>query len=137
VRVKVRQLTAKHGFHFALPVADRMTGFEFDGQSRGGHCTGLITVNGKHASALPGSLRDKQVRDSDQHELEVAVRLDGANAKITTTLDSQPLYEWSGPIDALAQGSNWKASTTHGVLALGTLAADWVVYEVKAKRLEE
>ena len=129
MRVKVRQLTEKHGFHFALPVADRMTGFEFDGQSRGGHCTGLITVNGKHASALPGSLRDKQVRDSDQHELEVAVRLDGANAKITTTLDSRAQEAANrairGALLAYDRRHGWRGPEGHVDLADGATPADW------------
>ena len=56
--------------------------------------------------------------------------------RITTTLDGQPLYEWTGPIAALSQFDKW-ATTTPGALALGTLAADWVVDSVKAKRLEK
>ena len=133
VRVQVRQLAAKDGFHLALPVADRMVAFELDGFPSDGHCTGLAMVNGQTAKNLPGTRRGKQVQDSDQHDLEVTVRLANANATITTTLDAQPLYEWSGPTTALSQPAKW--STPPGLLALGTMAADWLVHEVKVKRL--
>ena len=85
------------------------------------------------AKTCPESWQGKQVKDSEPHDLEVTVRLDGANATITTTLDGQPLYEWTGPTAALSQHKNW-ASTPPGTLALGTFAADWVVSEVKVKR---
>jgi len=91
-------------------------------------------VNGKCGKGLPGIVEGKQVRDSEQHDLEVTVRLEGANARITTTLDAQPLYEWTGPIATLSQHKAW-ASTAAGTLALGALAADWVLSEVKVKRL--
>ncbi len=132
VRVKLRQLTAKDVFHVVLPVGDRMTGFELDGFA--GKYTGLNRVNGKQGKDLPGVVEGKQVKDSEQHDLEVIVHLYGASAKITTTLDGQPLYEWAGLITALSQVTSW-ATTSPGGFALGTITADWVVYEVKAKRL--
>lgn len=65
------------------------------------------------------------------------MRHDGANATITTTLDSNPLYEWTGPTAALSQHSVWADATTEpGTLALGTSADGWAVSEVKVKRLE-
>lgn len=133
VRVKLRQLTVKDVFHLELPVADRMVGFELDGQPGLGFYTGLDKVNGKMGKNLPGVVEGKQVKDSEQHDLEVTVRPDGANATITTTLDGQPLYEWTGPTAALSRDPAWK--TPPGTLALGSIAADWVVYEVKVKRL--
>lgn len=132
VRVKLRQLTPKNVFHVALPVGDRMTGFELDGF--GGTYTGLNKVNGKTGKDFPGVVVGKQVKDSDQHDIEVTVRLEGTNANITATLDGQPLYEWTGANAGLSQGESW-AATPPGALALGTFAADWVVYEVQAKRL--
>ncbi len=134
LRVKLRQLTVKDTFHLELPIADQMVGFEMDGQPGLGFYTGLDKVNGKMGKKLTGVVAGKQVKDSEQHDLEVTVRLDGANATITTTLDDQPLYGWTGPTAALSQDPAWK--TPPGTLALGTLAADWVVYEVKVKRLE-
>ncbi|MBI3879085.1 MAG: protein kinase [Verrucomicrobia bacterium] len=133
VRVKLRQLSAKNVFHLALPVADRMVGFDLDGTPADGFYTTLLRVNDKLGKNVPGALHGKQVKDSEQHDLEVSVRLDGTNATITTTLDGQPLYEWTGPTAALSQHENWK--TPPGTLALGSIAADWVVYEVKVKRL--
>ncbi len=132
VRVKLRQLMAKNGFSLELPVGNHMVGFDLDGDL--GKWTSLALANGKWGKGLPGALAGKQVKDSDQHDLEVTVRLNGANATITVTLDDQPLYEWTGPIAALSQHSLWK--TAPGSLALGTMAADWVVYEVKVKRLD-
>ncbi len=63
------------------------------------------------------------------------MRLEGANATITTTLDDEPLYEWRGPTAALSQKATW-ATTEPGVLALGTYSGAWAVSEVKVKRLE-
>ena len=133
VRVKLRQLTAKDVFHLELPVADQMVGFDLDGSPRDGFYTGLQRVKDKGAKDAPGALHGKQVKDSEQHDLEVTVRPDGTNATITATLDDQPLYEWTGPTADLSPV--WK--TPPGTLALGTSAADWVVYEVKVKRLEK
>ncbi len=77
-------------------------------------------------------MHGKVIKDSEQHDVEVAVRLFGANAVITATLDGQPLYDWSGPIASLGNRSVWHSNP--GALGLGAAATDWVVYEVKAKR---
>jgi len=74
------------------------------------------------------------VKDSEQHDLELTVRLDGSNATVTATLDSQPLYQWAGPTADLSPDPRW--ATPPGSLALGTHTIDWVVYEVKVKRLD-
>ena len=132
VRVKLRQLVAKNGFSLELPVGNRMVGFDLDGSD--GTWTSLTLVNGKFGIGLPGALAGKQVKDSDQHTIEVTVRLTGSAAVITVTFDDQPLYEWAGPTAALSQHPSWK--TAPGALALGTMAADWVVYEAKLKRLD-
>ncbi len=135
VRVKLRQFVAAGVFHVVLPVADRMCGLEFEGRPGGGiFYTGLILVNGKWGKDLPGVVEGQQVKDSKPHDLEVTVRLDGAKAVITTTLDDKPLYEWTGPTAALSQMKNW-ATTKPGSLALGTFAGGWAVSEVKLKRL--
>ncbi|MEQ1862249.1 MAG: hypothetical protein ABMA13_20215, partial [Chthoniobacteraceae bacterium] len=135
VRVKLRQLDPKQSFHLVLPVADRMCGFELEGRPHGGIYTGLVMVNGKFGKDLPGAVQGKQVKDSEPHDLEVTVRLAGPSAVITTTLDGQPLYEWAGPVSSLSQHSDWKGPP--GTLALGAFADDWVVSEVKVKRLEK
>jgi hypothetical protein len=74
------------------------------------------------------------VKDSEPHDLEVSVHLNGAVAKIAGTLDGRALYEWSGPIAHLGRGSPW-SSTPAEYLALGTASPDWSVSEIKAKRL--
>ncbi len=132
LRVKVRQLTPKDAFHVVIPVGDRLTGFELDGFK--GEYTGLFMVNEKGGKDLPGVVEGKQVKDSAPHDLEISVRLDGTNAKVTTMLDARPLYEWTGPIAGLSQYHGW-ATTPRGSLALGTVAGDWAVSEVKVKRL--
>ena len=135
VRVKLRQLPAKRVFHIVLPVADRMCGLDLEGRF-GGIYTGLVWVNGKYGKNLPGTVEGKLVNDTEPHDLEVTVRLGGANATITTTLDGKPLYEWTGPTAALSQHTAW-ANTEPGALALGTYEAGWAVSEVKLKRLEK
>ncbi len=134
VHVRLRQLAAKEAFNLFLPVADRLVAFVLDGFPRKGHCTGLNMVDGKTTDKLPDSLRGKLVKDSEQHDLEVAVRLDSSMATITATLDGQPLYQWTGQTEALSPSANWGAPPSS--LALGTEAADWVVSEVKVKRLK-
>lgn len=134
VRLKLRQLAPKDVIHVALPVADRMAGFEIDGFPSIGFYSGLIQVDGKFGPSLPGALHGKQVNDAEQHDLEITVRLADANVTITTTLDGQPFYEWTGLISALSQHDKW--TTPPGSLALGTITADWVVYEVKVKRMK-
>jgi eukaryotic-like serine/threonine-protein kinase len=134
LRVKLRQLPSKDCFHVVLPVADRMCGFDLEGRSLIGIHTGLIQVDGKYGKDLPGSVQGKLVNDTEPHNLEVTVRLDGANATITVTLDTRPLYEWNGPTAALSQHPTW-ATKKPGSLALGTYAGGWAVSEVKLKRL--
>jgi serine/threonine protein kinase/WD40 repeat protein len=136
VRVNLRQLPANSVFHVVLPVADRMCGFGFEGRVSDGIYTGLSLVNGKFGKDLPGVVEGKQISDTGPHDLEVTVRLDGGNATITTTLDGNPLYEWTGPTAALSQHKAW-ATTEAGSLALGSMAGDWAVSEVKLKRLEK
>jgi|GEM_PF-574922 len=136
VRLKLRRLSRNQVFHIVLPVADRMCGFELEGRPGNDICTGLILVNGKWGKNLPGVVEGMQVKDTEPHDLEVTVRLDGTNATITTTLDGQPLYEWTGPTTALSQHPTW-ATTEPGSLALGTYAGGWAVSEVKLKRLEK
>ncbi|MEO8352965.1 MAG: hypothetical protein ABI680_14625, partial [Chthoniobacteraceae bacterium] len=132
LRLRVRQLEPKDAFHVVIPVGDRSTGFELDGFK--GKYTGLFMVNEKGGKDLPGVVEGKQVKDSEPHDLEITVRLDGTNATVTATLDAHPLYEWNGPISALSQYHRW-ATTPPGAIALGTVAGDWVVSEVKVKRL--
>ena len=135
LRVKLRQLSAKGVFYVSLPVADRMCGFNLETRPSGGIYTGIGLVNGKGVKDLPGAVEGKQVNDTEPHDLEVTVRLDGANATITATLDTRPLYEWTGPTAALSQMKVW-TTTEPGALALGTVADGWAVSEVKLKRLE-
>jgi serine/threonine protein kinase/WD40 repeat protein len=135
LRVRLRRLIPKDFFYLALPVGDRKVGFVLDGTPQVGFCTALSQVDGKYGLASPGAVQGLQVRDSEQHDLEVTVRLDGANATITATLDSQPLYSWTGPITSLSQFPG-SAPTPPGALAIRASQPDWVVYEVKVKRLD-
>ena len=108
--------------------------FALDGLPAEGYFTGLNQVDGKRGKDLPGSVLGRQVKDSEAHELDVTVRLDGVNATITSTLDARPLYAWTGPIAALSL--RWPdLQKTADTLALLTFANDWLVLEVKAKRL--
>ena len=136
VRMRLRQLAAKQLFQVTLPVADRLCGFELDRVGGAGIYTGLNMVNGLYGKDLPGVVEGKQVKDMQPHDLEVTVHLEGANATITATLDSRPLYEWTGPSVTLSQHPTW-ATTAPGALALGTYSGGWVVSEVKVKRLDE
>jgi hypothetical protein len=81
---------------------------------------------------LPGAIHGKVVKDSEQHDLELTVRLYEPNAVITVTLDEQPLYEWSGAITALKSNPVWKGES--GAFTLGSQNPNWVVYAVKVKR---
>lgn len=132
VRVKLRELSKQRPFHIALPVADRMVGFAVDGFMENDGYTGVM-LNGRDIKDVPDAVRGGQVKDSDQHDLEVTVRLDGANATITSTLDGRSVYAWTGAITALSQNKKW--ASPPGQLAIGTASGNWVVSEVKVKRL--
>jgi serine/threonine protein kinase len=133
LRVKLRQLTPKDVFHVILPVGDRIVGFALDSWS--GKYTGLDMVNGRGVKDQPDVLEGKQVKDSQPHELAITVRLDGANATITSILDGRPLYEWVGPTSALSQWEGW-VITPSGSIGIGTSADDWAVSEIKVRRLD-
>jgi WD40 repeat protein len=133
VRVNLRQLPANEVFHIVLPVADRMCGFELEARPHGSVYSGVIMVNGKYGKDMPGVVEGKLVNDLATHALEVIVRLKGANVTISSTLDTRPLYTWTGPATALKQTRSW-ATTPHGELALGSFRLGWVVSAVKLKR---
>ncbi|MGB8166904.1 MAG: bifunctional serine/threonine-protein kinase/formylglycine-generating enzyme family protein [Chthoniobacteraceae bacterium] len=135
LRLKLRQLIPKDGFTIMLPVGDRLVGFTIDGLRSEGYFTGLNRVDGKRGKDLPGSVLGQVVKDSDLHELEVTVRLDGAEANISATFDARPLSAWAGPIASLSP--NWPDQMKFAdTLALVSFADDWLVTETKVKRLD-
>jgi formylglycine-generating enzyme required for sulfatase activity len=133
VRVTLRESIRGDVFEVALPVGDRMTSFELDAWH--GEFTGLNTADGTNSKTSSGSVHGKQIQDSAPHDLEISVRLEGANAKITTTLDARPLFEWTGRVAALGQALPWARTSPDGFLALGSLSGEWIVSAVKARRL--
>jgi serine/threonine protein kinase/WD40 repeat protein len=134
VRMTLRQLRPKNTFHVSLPVGGRMVGFELDGSPANGGFTGLIKVGRKFGAQLSGVVKGFHLADAGKHELTVAVKLVGADARITATLDDQPLYEWLGPIAALERHEHW-SSAPPGQIALGSYGPVWVVDAVKVTRL--
>jgi serine/threonine protein kinase/WD40 repeat protein len=134
MHMKLRQISAKNFFYLALPVANRMVGFVLDANTPAGHSSGLSLVDGREWKDLPEAVHGKQVKDADQHDLEVAVSLNAPNATITVSLDTEILYRWTGRTDALSQHEDWKPP--FGSLALGNYSADWVVSALKVKRLK-
>ena len=137
MRLTLQRMKSGSTFHIALPVGDRMCGLDLDGKSgRDPPTTGLVTVNGKWGVRLPGVVIGRQVKDLRPHDLDIAVGLQGASVTITTLLDSKLLYEWSGPMASLRQAPFWVEKTKPGVLGFGN-RGQWVVSEVKVKRLDE
>ena len=135
-RMKLRRLADGGAFHLVIPVADRTCGFELDGgRYTGSIYTGLNLVDGKLPYEQPRALEGKQVDDTKPHTLVVSVRLGDTNVSINTTLDGEPLYEWTGPTASLGQSRPW-ATTEPGSLALGAHRGGWAVSEVKVKRLD-
>jgi WD40 repeat protein len=132
VRIGLRRIDPKNVLQIILPVGGRAVGFALDGYASS--FTGLSRVHNAEVKDLPGAVQGPQVTDAERHELELTVRIDAASAKITARLDGRPLYEWAGPIAELSVNDRWPAPPP-GALALGAAAADWVVYEVQAKRL--
>ncbi|MDF1659074.1 MAG: protein kinase, partial [Verrucomicrobiales bacterium] len=136
VRLKLRRLNKSGFFHLVLPVGDHMKGLEIDGNKPGIY-TGLILVEGKKGRDLPGTVEGWQVVGTEPHDLEITVRLNGASATVSVSLDTEPLYQWTGLTDALSQVGVWAKNSEPGSLALGTHSADWVVSGVKVKLLNE
>ncbi len=133
LRVKLRQLESKNFFYLALPVAGRTVGFAFEVAPEDGCLTGFSQIDGKSLKDLPYAVRGKLVKDAEQHDLEVTVRLNGDNVTLSATLDDKPLCEWSGHAAALNQHPDW--NTPQGTLMLSTYTSDWVVHDAKLKRL--
>ncbi|MCB1276872.1 protein kinase [Prosthecobacter sp.] len=138
MRVRLRRTGKRTSFTLLLPTAAWKCGFAIDGD--GGKYTGILSVNGKFAKDIPGVVEGQQVNDTEPHDLEVIVRLDDKSASttatISATLDSRPLYKWTGPTAALSQDRRW-ATIDRRTLALGTNGGGWAVSEVKVKRLEK
>jgi hypothetical protein len=76
----------------------------------------------------------QQVNDSEPHDLGIIVRLEDGNVRINSALDSRPIYEWIGPVTSLSRTSNGD-STPPDSLAIGSMADNWEVSELKVKRL--
>ena len=92
-------------------------------------------INGEEGKNAHGALHGQQVGDSEEHDLELTLRLDGTGVIFSSTLDGQPLYKWAGTAASLGQNPAWATQTPPGSVSLGAMAADWVVYAVKVKRL--
>lgn len=134
VEITLRQLVERDVFHVILPVGERMVGFDLDGAAFAGYYTGLVKVDGQWGKSLPGALHGKVIKDSEPHVLSLSVRLQGSAATITVTLDSRPLYEWSGAQSSLDAMPFWPCPP--GRLAVGTMSADWAVPTIKVRLLE-
>jgi len=137
MHVKLRRLGEAGVFHVVLPVGDRMTGFHLDGYPGSETASSLILVNNKSGKDVPGFVEGQQLNDSDPHDLELVVRLNGVHATISVTLDAKPFYQWTGPVDALSQAGVWAEGSELAFPALGTNNPNWVVSEVKVKRLND
>ena len=139
VRVKLRSLSPDHTFLLLFPVADQRAEFVFQGllpEDAFKRRTGVM-LNNKGKPILDSScVVGQMLKDSEQHELDITVHLEGDNTRIETRLDDAPLYQWSGPVSALIVREDWGA-VPKDAIALGTHKKDWVVYAVKAKRLEK
>ncbi|MDF1754102.1 MAG: serine/threonine-protein kinase [Verrucomicrobiales bacterium] len=136
VRLKLRRLVGKNALLVvALPVGNRMVGFELDSFPTNGYRTGLNRIGGVSLLQVPETLQGQRVKDNEPHELTLTVRLNGSDADISATLDGEALYRWGGPMTKLSQAPVWVSS--RGVLAVGSLSDGWAVSEVKVKRLDE
>jgi serine/threonine protein kinase/WD40 repeat protein len=134
LRLKLRQVEPREVFHLDLPVGSRMVGFDLDGAPFAGYTTGLVQVDGKWGKNLPGTVSGKRIKDDKFHDLEVTVRLNGLQTDITFSLDGMPLYRWTGPNQSLSGIPFWRS--VPGRISVGSMTTDWVVSEVKVKRLE-
>jgi WD40 repeat protein len=131
--IHFRQLQEKDVFHVILPVGDRMVGFDLDGAAFLGYYTGLVRVDGQWGKSLPGALHGKIIKDGEPHVLSISVRLQDTAVTISVTLDSRPLYEWSGPQISLDAMPFWPCPP--GRLAIGTMSADWAVSMLRVRQL--
>jgi formylglycine-generating enzyme required for sulfatase activity/predicted Ser/Thr protein kinase len=133
VRVKLRRVAGDDVFHVVLPVGDRVTAFELDGNK--GTCTAVQRVDGKIDRNAPGAVEGRQIKDGERHELEVNVRLRGANVTITSLLDSKPLHLWAGPIASLSHNPRFVPDDA-GRIALAAAGDEWLVLEARAMRVD-
>ncbi len=134
VKIKARQLNPQDSLDLNLPIGGRQITAILDGAPKEGWFSGLSRVAGGNAKGRFG-VEGKKLQDAEQHEWEISVHLEGANARIESLLDGEPLFKWSGPVTELSLSEQWQQGMPGPVIALGSQKADWVVYEVKAKRL--
>lgn len=131
---KILQNRIQHVLSVALPVGERVVGFELDGVNGSDFFTGLNHVDRKRGPDLPGVIRGRQIVDENPHELVIGVEVKGGTAAIKSTLDGKPLYSWEGPVALLDAEPHWRHAG--GTLVLGSLSANWIISEVKVKPLE-
>jgi WD40 repeat protein len=133
LRLKLRELSARESFDVLLPIGNNVATFVLDGWPSLGRFTSLNMIDRKEGKDLPDAVKGKVIPDANEHDLEITVRLDGPNATVTASFDGSPLYHWIGPHSAPQASDRWPV--VPGNLEIGSMSGDWVVYEIKLKRL--
>jgi WD40 repeat protein len=134
VHLKVQRRKVNDYLMVALPVGDRMAGFMIDALPKDGYVTGLELVDGKKAKQVPGSIHGLLWKEQELHDLQISVKLAGANANIACALDGKQFYSWSGPVDKLSMEPN-RPQPLSGAIGIEAGAPGWQVLAIKVKRL--
>jgi len=132
-RLTVREHTLINGLRIVIPVGNRLAEIGFDSWLAEGGFTGLVLINGIAITdpSRTDVRRGPQTTDTNAHELYIRVQLEGGNTTISLTRDTQPLYEWTGPISALS--TEYDGTLPTDQIALRAIAGNWVVDQVMVR----
>lgn len=111
-RVDFRVGDDHNELHFIVPVGARNIVVTLDGFND--RTTGLTEVAGKPAPQVPGTVTREVVAPNSNNRMEVGVRLEGDQARLTMSLNGTPLIDYTGAIADLG--------TSPEVHGLGTFA---------------
>ena len=135
LRLKIRQMDPEDGLSVILPVGSAHAVFDLERNPQQGRIT-TLNLDGRESATVPGAVKGKQIKDREPHDLELTVQRSGADVRFESQMDGHPLFQWSGPASSLGLPKEWGAIPP-GHLGLGSFRSDWVVCEVKVKRLEK
>ena len=134
LQLSIRRQQPKDFLGVFLPVGTRQTGFVIDGYASAGGFSGLHLLDGNTAMHDPKAIKGKLIKEDGVHLFDLVVVHSGLTSEIIIRLNSQPLYRWEGPTSSLSMSPRI-TGIAPGQINLGSHYAEWVVTEMRVRRL--
>jgi serine/threonine protein kinase/WD40 repeat protein len=134
LQLSIRRQQPKDFLGVFLPVGTRQTGFVIDGYASAGGFSGLHLLDGNTAMHDPKAIKGKLIKEDGVHLFDLVVVHSGLTSEIIIQLNSQPLYRWEGPTSSLSMSPRI-TGIAPGQINLGSHYAEWVVTEMRVRRL--